>query len=207
MIRIAQFLAALLIAKAVVLTWYSYRDYFPPNFRVDFLIGRSSYFFGAYQWAFYVHVVSGPITLLGGLLLLSESFRRSYPAWHRRLGRVQVACVLLLVAPSGLWMARYAATGTFAAVGFAALAVLTAICAAAGWRAAVARKFKVHRHWMLRCYVLLCSAVVLRVIGGASEMLGVDWTYPLAAWLSWLLPLAALEIVQLKAKSPRLQQS
>ena len=35
-------------------------------------------------------------------------FRR--PGWHRLLGKLQVAVVLLLVAPSGIWMAPYAET-------------------------------------------------------------------------------------------------
>jgi uncharacterized membrane protein len=204
--RVAHVLAYLLVCRTTVSVLLTFGSYFPPNFRSDFLLGRDAYFFGPYQWAFYAHIVSGPFTLIAGLVLLSDSVRRRFPAWHRALGRVQVACVLLLVAPSGLWIAWYAATGAVAAVGFATVALVTAFCVAKGWRAAVQRRFEEHRRWMLRCYVLLCSAVVLRVIGGLSEVLGLDGTYPFAAWLSWLLPLLVLELVRLNQSSPRLRQ-
>lgn len=187
-------MACLLVLKTILSVLWSYRDYFPPNFRSDFLLERGPYFFGPYMWAFYAHIVSGPFALMAGLVLVCSSFRRQFPVWHRRLGRVQVACVLFFVTPSGLWMANYAATGTVAATGFATLAIVTAFCVVNGWRCAIQRRFEKHRWWMLRCFVLLCSAVVLRIFGGLSDLHGADWTYPFAAWLSWLLPLVLLEL-------------
>ena len=206
-VRTALVLACLLICKTTLAIVLGYSNYFPPNFRADFLLGRSSYFFGAYRWAFYMHILSGPVTLFAGLVLLSNLFRSRFPAWHRRIGRVQVALVLLLVTPSGLWMSWYAATGQVAGMGFAVLSVATAVCAILGWRAAVSRRFQHHQRWMQRCYALLCSAVVLRVIGGLSEVLQIEWTYPYAAWVSWLGPIIALEFWrQLNRRSTRLQQ-
>jgi len=192
-IRIIQLLAVALVVQTVWSVVNNLPDYFPANFRADFLLGREAYFFGAYQWAFYAHIVAGPLTLLAGTVLLSDKLRSRYPIAHRTLGRVQVLLVLFVVAPSGLWMARYAQTGLVAGVGLAVLAVLTAWTAALGWRRALQRRFDAHRAWMLRCFALLCSVVVLRVIGGLSEVLGLDGTYPAACWLSWLLPLAAVE--------------
>src|SRR5687768_14865399 len=142
--RLLTALAALLICKVTLSVVIGYRDYFPPNFQSDFLLGREPYFWGAYRWAFYVHLVSGPTSLLLGTLLLSERLRSNVPVWHRRLGRMQGICILLLVAPSGLWMAWYAATGVVAAAGLAALAITTAACVALGWKAAVARRFADH---------------------------------------------------------------
>ena len=205
--RVVQVLACLLVCKTTTSILLAFGDYFPPNFRSDFLLGRSTYFFGTYQWAFYAHIITGPFTLIAGLVLTNETLRRRFPTWHRRLGRVQMVCVLFLVAPSGLWMARYAATGGVAALGFATLAVVTVICAAQGWRAAIRRRFDQHRRWMLRCFALLCSAVVLRVIGGLSDVLGLEWTYPFAAWISWLLPLFFLESLRFIPLSPHLRRS
>jgi hypothetical protein len=73
---------------------------------------------------------------------------------------------------------------------------VTGLCVLAGWRAAVQRRFAEHRDWMWPCFLLLCSAVVLRVIGGAATVAGVsrEWTYQFAAWASWLAPLAVLEL-------------
>lgn len=192
--------AALLVLKVTAEVVLGYRNYLPPDFHSDFLHGRERYFSGGYQWAFYTHIASGPVTLVAGLLLVSERFRLGFPQWHRMLGRIQVALVLLLVAPSGLWMAFYAAAGTTATVSFVLLAILTGACAALGWRAAVQRRFLVHRCWMWRCFVLLCSAVVLRVVGGLATVSGMhaDWFDPLASWACWVAPLAVFELSRLR---------
>lgn len=171
----------------------TYPRYVPPDFTSDFLLGRQDSFHGGYPWAFYAHIAAGPVTLLLGLALMSGTLRRRLPAWHRLLGRVQVAIVLLVLAPSGLWMSASAATGAIAGLGFATLAVATAACAAIGWRAACGRRFVAHGTWMTRLFVLLCSAVVLRLIAGLATLLGLDadWLYAASAWASWLVPLAA----------------
>ena len=189
-------LAALLVLKVVAVTVLSYADYLPPSFQVDFLRGREAYFYGSYRWAFYGHIFSGPLSLLLGLILISERFRLRFARWHRRLGKIQGMLVLLLVVPSGLWMARYASAGPIAGLGFAALAVATGVCVALGWQAAMQRRFAAHRVWMQRCFVLLCSAVVIRVIGGLATVMAAEamWIDPAAAWLSWLGPLAAFEM-------------
>jgi hypothetical protein len=197
--RVLAILAALLIWKVTLSVVVEYRDYVPPNFESDFLRGREAYFWGAYRWAFYTHLVSGPASLVLGTLLVSDRFRRFAPTWHRRLGRMQAVCVLLLVAPSGLWMARYAATGAIAAAGLGALAIATAACVVFGWRSAVMRRFADHRRWMWRMFILLCSAVVIRMIGGLATVAGFDalWLYPLSTWASWLVPLLVFESCQL----------
>lgn len=187
-------LTRLLIVQLIVGTLANYRHYFPPDFQSDFLLGRKPDFAGPYRWAFYAHIASGPLTLALGLFLTSNAARQYYPRLHRKVGTLQVICVLLILVPSGLYMAPYAATGAIAATGFAALALATGWCTLQGWRLAVQRRFEDHRQWMLRSYVLLCSALVLRLIAGLSEFAGATWTYPLAAWVSWLVPLGILEM-------------
>ena len=190
--------AAVLILHVTVDVVLLYRSYFPPDFRADFLLGRRRYFWGPYSWAFYVHIISGPLSLILGILLLSNRFRTVVPDWHRRLGKIQVANVLLFVVPSGLWMARYAITGAIAGIGLASMGVATAISCARGWRLAVRKQFAQHQRWMWRTYVLLCGAVVIRLIGGVATWMHVDalWVYPAASWLSWLVPLLVFEWAQ-----------
>jgi hypothetical protein len=193
--RLLTILAAILIWKVTLSAVIEYRNYIPPNFDSDFLRGREPYFWGAYGWAFYTHLASGPASLILGTILVSDRFRKAAASWHRRLGRLQAACVLLLVAPSGLWMAFYAATGAVAAAGLGLLAIATATCVALGWRAAVMRRFTNHRRWMWRTFILLCSAVVIRTIGGLATVAQIDapWLYPLSTWASWLVPLLVFE--------------
>lgn len=204
--RIITVLAGVLIVKVNINIISNYHNYLPtPDFSSDFLRGREPYFWGPYRWAFTAHILSGPLALILGLVLVGERFRSRFPSWHRRLGRVQVACVLLLVTPSGLGMAYYAAAGPVAAVGLAALAIATAACAALGARAAMRRRFADHRRWMWRCYLLLCSAVVLRLLGGLATVAGVTvpWFDPLAVWMCWLVPLTAFELRERLRRSPR----
>jgi hypothetical protein len=194
--RALTLLAGLLILKVTLIVVLGYRNYLPPDFNSDFLRGREGYFFGDYQWAFYAHIASGPFALVAGTMLVSDSFRQRFPRWHGFLGRFQIANILLLVAPSGLWMAAYAAAGPVAAVGFALLALLTGTCAALGFRAAVQRRFPDHRRWMWRSYLLLCSAVVLRLLAGLATLVGIEapWFDPVASWASWCAPLAIFEL-------------
>src|SRR5580700_1421905 len=93
-------LGAVLIFKVTAAVVLGYRNYFPADFNSDFLRGREDCFAGAYQWAFYAHIASGPVSLVLGTILISERFRRRFPQWHRGLGKLQIACILLLVAPS-----------------------------------------------------------------------------------------------------------
>ena len=185
-------LLACVVLAAIV---SNYPRYFPPDFTSDFLRGRADSFFGTYQWAFYAHLAAGPVSLLLGLALLSNRLRRRHPAWHRVLGRAQMAVVLLVLVPSGLWMSASAATGTVAGLGFATLALATTVTATLGWREAVCRRFAAHGIWMTRLVALLGSAVVLRLLSGLAILAGLDtdWLYPASAWASWLLPLAACE--------------
>ena len=207
--RVLTLLTGLLIFKVTAAVMLGYVNYFPPNFDSDFLRGREHYFFGAYQWAFHAHLASGPVSLFLGVILISERFRMRYPQWHRRLGRVQAANVLLLVTPSGLWMAWYTSTGPVAGIGFALLAVLTGTCVARGWRAAVQRRFQVHRRWMWRCFLLLCSAVVLRLLAGLGTLIGVQslWFDPLVSWASWLIPLGMFELTRLISRQTNSQRT
>jgi uncharacterized membrane protein len=189
----------MLILRVLAAILANYPDYFPPNFDSLFLEGREATFTGAYRPAFYAHIFSGPVVLLGGLILLSERVRRRHGGLHRWLGRVQVVVLLLLVLPSSVVMARHAFGGWPAGLSFLLLSAATAGCALAGVVYARRRRYDQHRRWMLRCYVLICSAVALRLISGAAGLVGVpspEGAYVVAAWSSWLFPLAAYEIAQ-----------
>lgn len=196
--------AVALVFRTVVAVVINYADYFPPNFSSGFLAGREAHFFGLYRSAFYAHVIVAPVTLLLGTLLVWPTFRQSVPHWHRRLGRVQCVCVVAFVGPSGLVMAFWPAAGPVAGVGLGLLAVATTGCCVTGWRAALRRSFDSHRRWMSRTFVLLCSAVVIRVLGGAGTVLEV--TSPsfdvTITWISWVLPLGLYELVERSRRPP-----
>jgi uncharacterized membrane protein len=195
--RLITVVVALLIVRVTIEVMLGYVNYFPPNFSSDFLHGRDAYF-SRYQWAFYPHIVTGPLALFVGLVLMSDRFRMRYPRWHRWLGRVHVANVVLVVLPSGFVMGFDAAAGTPAVISFVLLTGLTAFCTTMGWRTAMQRRFAVHRRWMQRSYLLLCSAVVLRILGGLGTVFAVPWLWydVVIVWASWVLPFAVFELCE-----------
>jgi hypothetical protein len=196
--RAVPLLTVVLILRVTASIIGGFVDYLPPDFDSDFLRGRQAYFWDGYHLAFYVHIFSGPVALFVGIALMSKQLRVRFTRWHRFLGRFQVVCILLLVVPSGLWMSAYSQAGNIAAIGFATLAVATGVCTYQGWRSAVCGKYSAHQVWMTRTFLLLFSAVVLRLLGGIFTIAGVEapWTYQFAAWFSWIAPLAAYESFQ-----------
>lgn len=201
--RLLKPIATLLVCVVLVGIVRGYGRYLPPDFEAEFLLGRRAYFFTGYHWAFYAHLVAGPASLALALLLVNDRFRRRFPGWHRRLGRALAILVLGALVPSGLWMSRHAISGAVAGAGFAALAVATGTTVGLGWRAAVRRRFTEHRLWMERCFLLLSSAVVLRLIAGVATLAATDadWLYPASAWASWLGPIAVHEAVRRRAST------
>lgn len=201
---VLRWLTVALVLRVLAAILANYPDYFPPDFDALFLQGREATFAGTYRVAFYAHIFSAPVVLLNGLLLLSDRVRRR--GWHRALGRVQVGVLLLLVLPSGVVMARHAFGGWPAGLSFLVLSAATAGCAVAGVVHARRGRYARHRRWMLRCYVLICSAVVLRLLSGAAGLVGVpnpEEAYVVAAWSSWLIPLTIHEMATRRPTPPR----
>ena len=191
----ARFLLLILCLKILLTMVYEYRAYFPPNFEANFLIGRRSYFFGSYGAAFYIHIISGPIAIVLGFVLMISGGIARFRRQHRWLGRAQGLIVLAAVLPSGLLMATRSVTGPLAGWGFAAVAMLTAICMLMAIRSARRAQLKLHQKWATRSFLLLCSPLLFRLISGATIVSNLEspLTYRLNAWLSWLVPLAIYE--------------
>ncbi len=116
-----------------------------------------------------LHAVSAALALLAGPLQFIAALRRQ-GRLHRWLGRCYLAAVAL---------------GTLSAV---PLALLWGASAVEGLRHARARRFALHRAWMIRSYALTAAAITLRIYLGASQGLGLpmDASYPVIAWLCWV---------------------
>lgn len=194
---IAAFAATVLFVKVLVAILLEYRWYFPADFDSSaFLSGRRHSFAGVYRTAFYAHIISGPLAIVLGVFMMLSGGRARYRHVHRPAGRLQMLIVLAVVVPSGLVMARHAYAGPIAGYGFASLSIATAACAVAALYCVRARNLRLHQRWATRCFLLLASPLLLRLIAGAVIVMQLEseWSYRLNAWLSWLVPLAAYEV-------------
>ena len=191
-----KFLAVVFMLRVLWGILSNYPSYFPADFTTPFLFDRERYFRGIYCIAFYIHIVSSPIALVVGLFLISDFSRRCLPRVHGIVGRVQIAAVCLAVAPSGLVMSFFALGGIISTVAFLLLSVLTSATALLGFRYAILRKFDEHQRWMWRCFVLLSSAIILRILTMVLSPFGWDpvLLYRFNSWMSWLMPWMILEI-------------
>ena len=181
-----------------VLILTPYPHYVPPDFGFGFLRNKSQYFYrSGYFFGFYAHIFGAPLALFAGGLQVSRTLRERSPGFHRRMGQVYVAAVLLFAAPGGLVMSSKAYGGWSSTICFALLAAVTWCSTFVGWRAARAYEIERHVRWMTRSYVLICSAVFLRLTHFSLQPLNLsnELTYQLSAWISWLVPVMILGLV------------
>lgn len=185
-----------LLAKVFFSIVTEYRRYFPADFESNFLSGRRYTFSGIYRDAFYVHILSSPLALMIATYLLVSGGRPGQRRWHRIAGRIQLFLVLSVVVPSGMVMAMDAYAGAVSGAGFAVLNVLVSVTLVVAVIRARARKFPSHRQWATRCFLLLASPLLLRLIAGFNIVAGLESanSYRLNSWISWLIPLLGYEI-------------
>ena len=185
---------------AMILTPFGY--YFSADLEYGFLRDKREFFFSSgYFIAFYAHIVGAPVAFFAGTLQVSRTLRERWRRWHRWLGRVYCLSVLLAAAPGGLVMGFWAYGGLPSQLCFALLAGLTWFATVLGWRYGRLGNFYLHARWMIRSYLLIASAICLRVIHPVLSgfELHHELTYQLSVWASWLLPLSLFELSNWRA--------
>jgi hypothetical protein len=135
--------------------------------------------------ALHVHVVAAVFSLPACLLLLSRRFLRRWPRVHRILGRVVGGIILLLLVPSGTWLAFYAKGGAPGTLGFLLSGAIVAAAMTRGIVHARARAFAAHRWCMLQVVGQLSVAITSRALLVGFDRAGIapDPAYILALWL------------------------
>jgi uncharacterized membrane protein len=152
--------------------------------------------YSVYLPAFYIHITTGSLVLMAGVLQLSEKVRIRYASLHRNAGKFYIAIILLFTAPSGFIMSLYANGGLWAQTGFALLATLWWYFTWKGWQLARRKDWTFHRQFMIRSYALTFAAVTLRLYSFILALIGFrgEVVYIIIAWLSWVSTLAVAEI-------------
>lgn len=192
MLVVAAFVLAM---SGLIMTPYGH--YLPPDFDSGFLRQKESFFYSSgYFVGFYAHLVAAPTAILIGTAQLSRTLRQQAPALHEKLGTAYSVLVLGGAAPGGAIMALRANGGCSSVICFLLLSGLTWWVTWVGWQKARQFKFREHGRWMLRSYVLLSSAIILRCVYISLKHWNLDptLTYQIAVWASWVPAIVILEM-------------
>jgi len=182
-------LLAFIILVNTVLIFSVGVKYFHPNFEVGYLLGKKHLFPGPFSIALYGHVLLTPIIILTGAI---QIFLNSHKRWiqiHRFIGKIYVYAILIVGAPSGLVMSYMGIDHWLPKVSFLLLSILWFGFTLFAVRQVLLKQITSHQQWMIRSYILSCSAIVLRMLMFIChvnmEFIPED-TYALISVLSWL---------------------
>ncbi len=151
-----------------------------------------------YLPVFYVHVFTAILALPAGFTQFSKYLQKHHKSFHRTNGKVYVAAVLFLGAPSGFLIGLYANGGWSSQIAFCLLGVLWFYFTLTAYQKARKGNFVAHKIWMYRSFALTLSAITLRAwkyaLIAAFHPRPMD-VYRIVAWLGWVLNLIIVEII------------
>lgn len=172
-------------------------EYFSLRTDIGFLLAKKGFITDkAWMTSFYIHISASILVVFVGPFQFVKALRRRYIQLHRYMGRVYVGAILLLAAPSGLYMAVYANGGIWSQVGFSILSVLWFAFTLLAYLRVREGNITAHRQWMLRSYALAFSAVTLRLYVGLLSQyteLDHDFIVIVTAWINWIPNLLVAE--------------
>ena len=150
-----------------------------------------------YKGSFYVHIFAGMFCIGAALLQFSSFILKKRKAVHIWSGRIYVAVVLLLGAPTGLYMSFFA-KGTGAERGlFVFMAIAWFYFTLKGLTTILNKNVLAHKVWMIRSYTMALTAVTFRVYYLILYLLDVELTknYEVSLWISVVGNLLAAELL------------
>lgn len=141
-----------------------------------------------YLYFFYTHVYTSIFVLLSGFLaILHKDF--GWKSFHRNTGKVYIFLILILAAPSGIYMGFFANGGLFSKISFVILGFLWWFSTFKAYQLARQKRFKEHKQWMWRSFAFTLSAITLRmwkvIIVYLFQPNPMD-VYQIIAWLGWI---------------------
>lgn len=175
------------------ITW----EYVPLKTDVSFLMIKQTEVTSRpeYLYFFYTHVYTSIFVLFTGFLAI---LRKDYGIknLHKNLGKIYIFLILVLAAPSGIYMGIFANGGIYAKISFVILGCLWWFSTLKAYRLARQKKFKQHQQWMWRSFALTISAITLRmwkvIIVYLFHPNPMD-VYQIIAWLGWIPNILLIE--------------
>ncbi len=166
---------------------YNTIPYFSFSKEFDFIIERSFLFqSNFYNACFYIHIAAGALCIGAALIQFSRYILKKSKAIHRISGKIYVAVVLFLGAPTGLYMSFFAKGSFWERSLFMFMAGWWFVTTLYGLTTIQKRNIVAHKVWMIRSYAMAMTAVTFRVYHIIFYLL--DWghleNYELSLWIS-----------------------
>ncbi len=112
----------------------------------------------------YTHMGAGVVCLFIPLILFLGKYFKLDHKWHQKLGKVYLIDTLLLVVPTGMYMALSAKGGTTTQIGFLVQGILLGICTYLAFVYAKQGKINIHKQWMVRSYAFASAVLTFRLL-------------------------------------------
>lgn len=175
-------------------------EYIPAQSDVSFLMIKQTEVntHTEYLYFFYAHVYTSIFVLFSGFIAVFVKPKAAFRNLHKFFGKIYVILLLLIAAPSGIYMGFYANGGILAKISFVILGILWWFTTYKAYLEIRKKNVLNHKKWMYRSYALAVSAITLRlwkvVLVYFFQPNPMD-VYELIAWLGWVPNLILTEIL------------
>lgn len=177
------------ILLSLLLVWNTI-PYFTFNYNMPFLAERSVLVEKTvWRICFYTHITAGALCIVSALIQFSSWILKKRKKIHIMSGKIYVFVVLLVGAPSGLYMTFFAKGGYAERGAFLAMAIFWFFTTYKGFvTAARDKNFVAHKYWMIRSYAMALTAVTFRIYHIVFHLIGMDGfnNYSISLWISIL---------------------
>jgi hypothetical protein len=147
--------------------------------------------------AFYIHLPTGVLCLLTPVFLLSKAYFKNLHQLHQLIGKIYVWVTLLVVCPTGMYLALYAKGGIITQVGFMIQGILLGVFTYKGYRATLNGNKSEHVANMIRSYAVGTVVLTFRILHILFFLLKVPYVdnYAMSQWLGLSVNLLFAELL------------
>lgn len=157
-----------------------------------------------YKYSFYLHIFAGMFCITAALTQFSSYILKRRTALHIWMGKIYVLVVMVIGAPTGMYMSFFAKGSMAERLLFMFMALFWFYSTIRGLQTIKQKKVLVHKNWMIRSYSMAMTAVTFRIYHIAFYLFGVDHlhNYEISLWISVLgNMLVAESIIFVKSRS------
>jgi uncharacterized membrane protein len=147
--------------------------------------------------AFYTHLPTGIVCLLTPVALFTRRIFKRGLAFHRIVGKLYVWTTLLIVCPTGMYLALYAKGGLITQTGFMLQGILLATFTYLAYKAILRGDKTRHFHYVIRSYAVASVVLTFRILHILFFLWSVPYhdNYAISQWLGLSGNLLFAEII------------